>query len=208
MRIGIFGSSGMAREVADICVELGYTNIFYIEKKKGVEQYSGYEIISEDEINELAHIECSYVIGIGDSKIRRKIVDRFSHLNFVNVIHPSAIISDELENKFSKQKGNIIGAGVIFTNNIQMGDFNIVNIGSTISHDCIIANFVTISPGVNIAGNVHVDEGASIGIGAKIINGKSIDQKVYLGENSIVGAGAVVVNNVPPNVVVKGIPAR
>jgi len=47
-----------------------------------------------------------------------------------------------------------------------------------------------------------VKKGVSIGSSATIICG------VTIGANSIVGAGAVVTKNVPPNLVVAGVPAQ
>lgn len=47
-----------------------------------------------------------------------------------------------------------------------------------------------------------IKDNVSIGAGAKIIG------KVIIGENSIVGANAVVVNDVPPGCVVGGVPAK
>ncbi len=47
-----------------------------------------------------------------------------------------------------------------------------------------------------------VKKGVSIGSSATIICGETI------GANSIVGAGAVVTKNVPPNLVVAGVPAQ
>ncbi len=66
---------------------------------------------------------------------------------------------------------------------------------------------------VNIDGSLQTEEdwnlietfvkkGASVGSSATIICG------VTIGENSIVGAGAVVTKNVPPNSVVAGVPAK
>jgi carbonic anhydrase/acetyltransferase-like protein (isoleucine patch superfamily) len=49
---------------------------------------------------------------------------------------------------------------------------------------------------------VKIEENVWIGDGAIVCKGVSI------GANSIVGAGAVVINTVPPNVVVAGNPAR
>lgn len=49
---------------------------------------------------------------------------------------------------------------------------------------------------------IRVRRGASIGSGAVIMCG------VAIGENSLIGAGAVVTSDVPPNAVVAGIPAR
>ncbi len=47
-----------------------------------------------------------------------------------------------------------------------------------------------------------VKRGASIGSSSTILAG------ITIGENAIVGAGAVVTKNVPPNVIVAGVPAR
>lgn len=49
---------------------------------------------------------------------------------------------------------------------------------------------------------IHIKENAWIGAGATILQG------VTIGENSIVAAGAVVNEDVPPNVVVAGVPAK
>lgn len=47
-----------------------------------------------------------------------------------------------------------------------------------------------------------VKKGASIGSGAVIIAG------ITIGENALVGAGAVVTRDVPPNAIVAGVPAK
>ncbi len=49
---------------------------------------------------------------------------------------------------------------------------------------------------------IHIEQGASIGSGAVIMCG------VKVGKNAMVGAGAVVVHDVPDNAVVAGVPAR
>lgn len=48
----------------------------------------------------------------------------------------------------------------------------------------------------------YVRKGAGIGISATILCG------ITIGENAIVGAGAVVTRDVPPNSVVAGVPTR
>jgi acetyltransferase-like isoleucine patch superfamily enzyme len=50
--------------------------------------------------------------------------------------------------------------------------------------------------------NTLIKRGASIGSGATLLGG------ITIGENSIVGAGSVVVKDVPPNTTVAGNPAR
>ena len=48
----------------------------------------------------------------------------------------------------------------------------------------------------------YIKKGASVGSSSTILCG------VTVGENSIVGAGAVVTKNVPPNTIVAGVPAK
>ena len=76
-----------------------------------------------------------------------------------------------------------------------------LNLKVTVSHDCVIGDFVEVSPGVNIAGNCNIGNGVNIGTNATVI------PKITIGVNSIIAAGAVVTKNVPPNVMVAGVPA-
>lgn len=50
--------------------------------------------------------------------------------------------------------------------------------------------------------SVHVETGADIGTGAVVIPG------VKIGRNSIIGAGAVVTENIDENSVAVGVPAK
>lgn len=75
-------------------------------------------------------------------------------------------------------------------------------IESVLMHDCVISDGVHIGPGCRVAGGVTVGKYAWLGIGATVIDKRSI------GEDSIVGAGAVVIRDVPDAMVVAGVPAR
>jgi len=71
-----------------------------------------------------------------------------------------------------------------------------------VDHECEIGAFVHLAPGVALAGRVRVGEGAFLGIGARVIPGRGI------GAWAVVGAGAVVLDDVPDGVTVAGVPAR
>jgi acetyltransferase-like isoleucine patch superfamily enzyme len=58
------------------------------------------------------------------------------------------------------------------------------------------------APGAQLAGNVYVEQGALLGIGACVIPGRRI------GAWSVVGAGGVVIDDIPPYVTATGVPAR
>jgi acetyltransferase-like isoleucine patch superfamily enzyme len=53
-----------------------------------------------------------------------------------------------------------------------------------------------------ISKGIVVEDGAWIGSGTKVLDG------VTIGKNSIVGAGAVVTESIPPNVIAVGVPAK
>ncbi|HIC96179.1 TPA: transferase, partial [Candidatus Bipolaricaulota bacterium] len=82
------------------------------------------------------------------------------------------------------------------------GENVIINTGATIDHDCVIEDYVHISPGVHLAGNVKLGELSHIGIGASAV------QRVKIGKGVIIGAGAVVIDDIPDHVTAVGVPAR
>ena len=57
-------------------------------------------------------------------------------------------------------------------------------------------------PGIDIFGTITIEDNCMIGARAQLLTG------VRIGKNSIVGAGSVVITDVPPDSVVMGIPAR
>jgi acetyltransferase-like isoleucine patch superfamily enzyme len=88
------------------------------------------------------------------------------------------------------------------TTDIRVGRFVLLNVATTLGHDTVAEDFVTLAPAANVSGNVHLGTGCDLGTNC------SINQRLRVGEWSIVGAGAAVVKDVPPNVTVVGVPAR
>lgn len=126
--------------------------------------------------------------------------------------------------------------GCTIGDNTKVGTFVEIQKNAFIGKNCKISSHTFICEGVNIEDNVFighnvtfindkipratnedggmqdesdwsvektfVKKGASIGSSATIMCG------VTIGEKAIVGAGAVVTENVPPNAVVAGVPAK
>ena len=78
----------------------------------------------------------------------------------------------------------------------------IVNTAASADHDCTIGEFAHIAPGTHLAGGVDIGAGAFAGVGVSVI------PDVHIGAWSVVGAGAVVTDQVPPETTVMGVPAR
>ncbi len=142
------------------------------------------------------------VNGVGSVKsttLRQTIYENFvsKDYSFETVIHPSAIVSPDVEVGAGVQ----IMAGAVVQPGCQVGFNAIINTGACVDHDCVIGAHAHIAPGATLSGRVHVGSGSQIGTGATIIQG------ITVGASSIVGAGAVVIRNVPDGVIVVGVPA-
>jgi acetyltransferase-like isoleucine patch superfamily enzyme len=70
-----------------------------------------------------------------------------------------------------------------------------------------VDSFVHVAPGANVSGSVHLKQGCWVGSGAVINQGSNTDKRV-VGENTMVGAGAVVINDCEANAVYAGVPAK
>lgn len=142
------------------------------------------------------------VCAIGASKTRKSIINRIEeecpNVKYATLIDPSVAYSDTV----SIGEGTIVCAHTIMTVNITVGKHVILNLDCTIGHDVILKDFVTVYPSVNVSGNVIADSCVELGTGTQIIQGKRI------GQNTIVGAGSVVVKDIPENCTAVGCPAR
>ncbi len=147
-----------------------------------------------------AGVSPRFVIGIGSSAARRSLDERLTEAGWAaaTLIHPSATIGARCE----IAPGVVITAGVRVTTNVRLGRHVHLNVNSTVSHDCILGDYVTVSPGVNIPGHVTLDNGVECGTGSAFLPG------VTVGRDTRVGAGAVVTKDWPPHSTVIGVPAR
>ena len=137
------------------------------------------------------------IVAIGDNALRKRVVGDTIH-RFTSTVHPSVVMSPFAE----VGVGSMVLHGAIIQAQARVGEHVIVNTGAQVDHDCVLADFVHLAPGVILCGTVQVGQGAFVGAGATIIPGKKV------GAWATVGAGAVVVKDVPDYAVVVGNPAR
>ena len=207
-KIVIVGAGGFGREVLDIFdaynkIDDKYDVLgFIVDSEYGPpgEIINDRPILGDTSWFDAHNKEISVVCAIGRPELRFSMVERLKQkcVQFCNVVHPHALLTRYIAT------GNdvIVTAGSILTNNIKIGNHVHINLNCTVGHDCVLDDFVTLAPGVHISGKVSLCTGCYVGTGVNIID------KIHVGEWSIIGAGSTVINDVPPNSTVVGIPGK
>jgi sugar O-acyltransferase (sialic acid O-acetyltransferase NeuD family) len=146
-----------------------------------------------------------WVAAVGDIAGRRKAVHSLAATGMApaQVVHPSVDLSGV------ERLGTdvVVGPGVVLSVGVVVHDHVHVNVGTTVSHDAILGQYATLSPGVHVAGWVDIRPGAFLGTGASVVNG-SPGRRLVIGEGAVVAAGAVVLDDVPAGSMYAGVPAR
>ena len=142
----------------------------------------------------------SAIVAIGDNATRNMYAQTLlAHgLSLVNAIHPKATVADTAR----LGRNVVICAGAVVCAHCRIGDSCIINTASIVDHESVIGRATHVCPGARLAGRVTVEDFAFVGIGATII------QCLTIGRGSVVGAGAVVLKDVPGFTTVVGVPAR
>ena len=206
-RIVVVGCSGHARVVVDILEEQNRSQIVGLLDTYKVpgSELLGYKLLgTDDDLPALvaANICDNAIVAIGDNWARSRMVQRLRQLapeiGFVAAIHPSARIARDV----SIGSGTVIMAGTIVNPGCRIGEFCVLNTGSSLDHDSTMEPFSSLAPRAVTGGGVRIGAFAAICIGAVI------SHAIRIGEHTVIGAGATVVNDVPDRVVAYGTPAR
>ncbi len=121
-------------------------------------------------------------------------------------IEPGAIIRDRV----TIGRNAVIMMGAILNIGAEVGEGTMIDMGAVLGGRATVGKNCHVGAGAVLAGVVEpasavpvvVEDGVLIGANAVVIEG------VRVGTNAVVAAGAVVIEDVPPNTVVAGCPAR
>lgn len=133
------------------------------------------------------HFHGRIIYGINDPQARCKAARRHGHDAAIALVDPAAILGLNI----SLDGGVVIAPGVVLLRDVKIGTHSHLNYGSMATRTSI-GDFVTIAPGVHIAGDVVIENRTFVGTAATICN------LVHIGSDCIIAAGAIV----PPHSIV------
>ncbi len=204
-RLVIAGAGGFGRGVygwiagaPGYCEEHGIDDIVFLDDRSAgrelpapvVSSIADYAPEAADEV----------LCAIGDPGTRRSIVDRFgaSGVRFHTYVDPRAVLSEGVRVGL----GSIVCPGSVLSSRVVVGEQVHINFNCAVGHDTTLGDFTTLSPAVNVMGEVPVGRQAFFGGSAVVL------PRLSVGAEAVVGAGAVVTASVPEGVTVVGNPAR
>jgi len=204
-RLTLFRYRGLGREVAGLIEDINrqdptWNILGFVDDNQALHGavIDDYPVLGG--LDWLKEQSLSVVMGIGNPLARKIVIEKLNgSLNdYPVLVHPSALIL----RRARLGKGTIVCAGNIVSLGVAVGEHSFINLSCTVGHDVIIDAYCVLMPGVNVSGNVRLEECVSVGTGAAIIQG------ITVGERTVIGAGAVVVRDLPADCTAVGSPAK
>lgn len=203
----VVGAKGFAKEVLEVVHQLNQLDhlVFYddVNDDSPENLFGQFPVLKNLEAasDYFKRTDNRFTIGIGNPVLRKEMYDVFSTLggDFVSTISPVAQIgSYDVEIGL----GNVILPGVKISNSVKIGMGCMIYYHSIVTHDCVLGNFVEMSPGVTVLGRCEIGSYTQLGANSTVL------PDVKIGKNVIIGAGTVVTKNIPDNCMVVGVPGK
>lgn len=193
-RLIIIGASGHGKVVADIAKLVGYRDIVFLDEDSSVKECAGYPVLGEEFMVE--NLTGDLFIAVGNSSVRKRLMEKNQNRYFPILIHPAAVIAERTE----IGAGTVIMAGAVVNSDCKIGKGNIINTCASVDHDCIMGDYCHLAVGAHMCGTVKVGDNVWIGAGATVSNNISIRGGITI------GAGALVIRNIEDSGTYIGVP--
>lgn len=167
-------------------------------KVQEVPVLGGLELLEELNSSGVKAVFCP----LGNNKLRVQFLSKAKALGYLtpNYIHPSVYISPHVS---ISDEGVYILPNVTIMPSVHIDKYVMISVGANIVHHSVLKEGVFISNGVNLGASLLADKLAYVGMGATVMTGVQ-----FLGKECLIGAGAVVIKNVPDKAIMAGVPAK
>ncbi|HWL26902.1 MAG TPA: NeuD/PglB/VioB family sugar acetyltransferase [Ureibacillus sp.] len=142
-----------------------------------------------------------FIIAIGNNSVRYQIFEKINYLSGYTptLIHPDAKLSPSIE----VGKGVYIHANSYIWTKVRIDHATIVSPNVVIAHHSNIGKACLISTLSSVGASINIEDNVFVGMGSTIVTGIS-----RIGKNTIIGAGAVLLQDAEKDSTYVGIPAK
>lgn len=138
-------------------------------------------------------------VAVGSNRLREKLAHDAVAIGFelINAISPYARVSGYAQ----LGKGIAVMAGAIINPRAVVEDGAIINTNASVDHDCRVGCYAHIAPGCAVSGSTRIGSRCFLGTGSRVID------RITIGNDTVIGAGAVVIRDLPDRCTAVGVPA-
>jgi sugar O-acyltransferase (sialic acid O-acetyltransferase NeuD family) len=202
--LAIYGAGGLGKEIYDTAISKSsekYEMIVFIDDNEKIHDFYSSTVYTFERFQDSFNVhECRVIIGVGEPSTRSLLYEKIMNSGYciASVIHSSAIISPTSK----VGNGTYIGPLSFISSDTSVGHNVIIQPHAMIGHDVSIGDSSVISTNVVLAGNCMV--GARTFVALNV----SVEQKIKIGDDSIIGMASCVNKDIPSEVIAMGYPAR
>jgi sugar O-acyltransferase (sialic acid O-acetyltransferase NeuD family) len=198
----IFGYSGHSYVVIETLLRMGRQVLGYFDRQVSIRNPYGLDHMGDErKVDVAALVKENHVFPtVGDNSARAALIDFFtSHgLNQLAVVDPSSNVSATALIGLS----TYVGRNVCVNAMAHIGRGVILNTSCVVEHGCRVADYAHVAPSAVMCGDVHL--GVLSFLGANSV----VRQTRRIGDRVVIGAGSVVLRDIPDGEVWFGNPAR